>query len=310
MRLPRLLVLSLGGAGNAAPVPGERGAGGLSNGDHLADIAEIRAEALLDLPAASLAPEHLLAAAQRIEDALAEEYDGAVVVQGPDTIEESAFILDLLVPGPKPVVVMQPAADGKPDLLAAARVAASPEARDLGTLVLLGGEVHAARFVQRHRAGAFQSPQLGPIGAVAEGRARFWAAVPRLPVLPSYGGPPRPVALLRWAMGDDARRLGSLAMLGYAGAVIEGMGEGQVPAQAEPLLGELAARMPVVLASRSAAGVVFPPCKDGGGAVNLLSRGLIAAGYLSGLKARLLLGLALRGKAGHAAAAAAFVPYQ
>ncbi len=310
MRLPRLLLLSLGGAGHAAPIPGGQAAGALSNQDHLADIAEIRAEAPLDLPAASLAPEHLVAAAQRIEDALAEEYDGAVVVQGPDTIEESAFILDLLVPGPKPVIVTQAAPDAKPDLLAAARVAASAEARGLGTLVVLGAEIHAARFVQRHRAGTFHSPQLGPIGAVAEGRARFRATVPRLPVLPSYGGPPRPVALLRWGMGDDARRLGSLAMLGYAGAVIEGMGEGQVPMQAAPLLAELAARMPVVLASRSPAGAVFVPRQDSGGAVDLLSRGLIAAGHLSGLKARLLLGLALRGGAGHAAAASAFAPYQ
>jgi L-asparaginase len=302
---------------------GGRGPGGqdlVAAVPKLADVAEIRAHAPLHLPGASLSPEHLLDVAQQIEDAQAEGFDGAVVVQGSDTIEESAFILDLLVGGPKPVVVTGPTrnaaesgSDGPANLLAAARVAASPRAKGLGALVVLGGEIHAARFLQHDRDGggaAFRSPQFGPIGAVVDGRPRFWASVPRLPVLPSYGGPPRPVALLRWAMGDDGRRLGSLAMLGYAGAVIEGMGEGHVPMEAAPLLGELAARMPVVLASRSAAGAVFAHVEDSDDGVDLLSRGLIAAGYLSGLKARLLLGFALRGGAGHAAAASAFAPYQ
>jgi L-asparaginase len=323
---PRLLLLTLDGAGNAAPAAGKRGAGGPGWRDlpaampALSEVAEIRAHAPFRLPGASLAPEHMLEVAQQIEDALAADCDGAVVAQGPETIEESAFILDLLISGPKPVVVTGPTAeaaeaalDGPANLLAAAHAAASAAARGLGTLVVLGGAIHAARFVERHRAGgaaSFLSPRLGPIGAVVDGRARFWAGVPRLPVLPSHAGPPRPVALLRWAMGDDGRRLGSLAMLGYAGAVVEGIGEGEVPMQAEPLLGELAARMPVVLASRSVAGAVFPSREDRGNAVGLLSRGLIAAGYLSGLKARLLLGFALRGGAGHAAAATAFAPYQ
>jgi len=326
VRRPRLLILSLGGAGNAAPprrlgsAPAPDAQPLVATPPALAAVAEIRLHAPLRLPGASLSPAHLVDIAQQIEDALAMDCDAVVVAQGSDTIEESAFILDILVGGSKPVVVTgamqersEAASDGPANLLAAARVAVCPQAQGLGALVVMGGDIHAARFVQRaldHGGAGFRSDRLGPIGAVVDGRPRFWASVPRLPVLPSHGGPPLPVALLRWSMGDDGRRLGSLAMLGYAGAVIEGMGEGHVPMEAAPLLGELAARMPVVLASRSAAGAVFPSRHDSGGAVDLLSRGLIAAGCLSGLKARLLLGFALRGGAGHAAVAAAFAPYQ
>ncbi|WP_137124306.1 asparaginase [Roseomonas sp. HF4] len=326
MSRKRLLVLSLGGtitmlpteAGGIAPTLGA--ADLVAAVPALAEVAEIEAASPARLPSPSLTPDHILDVARRIEDAFAAGADGAVVVQGTDTIEESAFLLDLLVPGDRPVVVTgamrgadAPGADGPANLLAAARVAASAEARGLGTLVVLNYDIHAARFVQKsHTAlpSAFASPALGPIGVVAEGRPRLLARVARLPTLPAHGGPLRQVALLRWGMGDDGRLLGALPGLGYAGAVIEGMGAGHVPAGAAEALGDLAARMPVVLAARPPAGPVFTRTYGyAGGEIDLLRRGVVPAGLLSGLKARLLLGLALRGGAGQAAAAAAFVPY-
>ncbi|WP_270937148.1 asparaginase domain-containing protein [Falsiroseomonas oryzae] len=315
MRRPRLLVLSLG-ADTAFLADGMGGHGARARPAGMAAlsaIAEVEAQAPLRLPSASLSPAHLVQVAQRIEDAFANGFDGAVVTQGTDTLEESAFILDLLLAGDRPIVVTgAPEPGDAPGLVAAARVAASPEACGLGALVVVQEEIHSARFVEQARTGhaaAFVSPVAGPIGVVAGGQPRFWARVPRLPCLPSYGGPPRPVALLRWTMGDDGRWLGSLPVLGYAGAVIEGLGAGRVPPQAAPLLGELAATMPVVLAAHDAPGPLRIS-DAGAGEAELLQRGLIAAGCLSGPKARLLLGFALRGTTGHAAAAAAFAPYQ
>ena len=327
MAQPRILVLSLGGT--ITMLPGEAGGIAPKLGAEdlvaavpaLADIAEVVAHSLFRLPSPSLSPANLVEVAQRIEEAFARDFTGAVVVQGTDTIEESAFLLDLLLGGDQPVVVTgamggadAPGADGPANLLAAVRTAASAEARGLGTLVVLNHEIHAARFVRKaHTAlpSAFASPLVGPIGVVAEGRPRIHVRPPRLPGLPSYGGPPCHVALLHWAMGEDGRLLEVLPRLGYAGAVIEGMGAGHVPAEAAPLLGELAARMPVVLASRCLAGPVFTSTYGyAGGEIDLLGRGLIPAGILSGLKARLLLGLALRNRRGQACAAAAFTPYQ
>jgi len=324
MARPRILVLSLGGTITMLPgaeggITPQLGAAELVAAvPALADVAEIEAHSPFRLPSPSLSPANLVQVARRIEQGFAAGCAGAVVVQGTDTIEESAFLLDLLVGGDNPVVVTgamrgadAPGADGPANLLAAVRVAAAEEARGLGTLVVLNYDIHAARFVQKSHTtlpSAFESRPVGPIGAVAEGRTRIYVRPPRLAVLPAEAGPPAPIALLRWAMGEDGRLLEALPGLGYAGVVIEGMGAGHVPAEVAPLLGALAARVPVVLASRCPTGPVFTGTYGyAGGEIDLVARGLIPAGILSGLKARLLLGLALRDTVDPAAA---FAPYQ
>ncbi|WP_424811900.1 asparaginase [Roseococcus sp. YIM B11640] len=326
-RKPRLLFLSLGGTitmvpGEGAGIAPKLGAEELiASVPALREVAEIDAASPFRLPSPSLGADHIIDVAKRIEDAFAGDIDGAVVIQGTDTIEESAFLLDLLIQGDKPVVVTgamrgaeAPGADGPANLLAAARVAASQEARGLGTLVVLNYDIHAARFVHKaHTAlpSAFASPLTGPVGVIAEGRTRILTRPPRLPTLPTYGGPPPPVALLTWSMGEDGRMLDTLPGLGYRGAVIGGMGAGHVPADVAPRLGELAMHMPVVLAARTLTGPVFTETYGyPGSEIDLLQRGLIPAGILSSLKARLLLGLALRGGGGQAAAGMAFASYR
>ena len=327
MTKSRLRILSLGGT--ITMVPSESGgiapklgaAELVASVPALAEVAEIEAQSPFRLPSPSLTPDNLVEVAQMIEQGFGSGYDGAVVVQGTDTIEESAFILDLLVGGEKPVVVTgamrgadAPGADGPANLLAAARVAAAPEARGLGTLAVLNYDIHAARFVQKSHTtlpSAFSSPLVGPLGAVVEGRPRFFVRVSRAPTLPSADGPPVPVALVKWAIGDDGRLLNALPDLGYAGVVVEGMGAGHVPADAAPILGDLAAKIPVVLASRAMTGPVFTRTYGyPGSEIDLLARNILPAGYLSGLKARLLLGFCLRTAKGTEAVAQAFAAYQ
>jgi L-asparaginase len=116
-----------------------------------------------------------------------------------------------------------------------------------------------------------------------------------------------PVALLTCSLGDDARLLGQVRALGYAGAVVQALGGGHVPAAIVPALEELARQVPVVLASRAGAGEVltgtygFP-----GSERDLLARGLVPAGFLDGPKARVLLSLLLAGGAGADDVRAAF----
>ena len=324
MGRPRLLFLSLGGTitmvpDNSGGIAPKLGAAELvASVPALGDVADIEAESPFRLPSPSLTIDKLLAVAGQISAGFAAGFDGAVVIQGTDTIEESAFLLDLLVAADKPVVVTgamrgatQPGADGPANLLAAAQVAASPEARGLGTLVVLNDEIHAARFVQKsHTAltSAFLSPLAGTLGVVAEGRPRFFVRVAPTPRLAIADAPPPPVALVKYAMGDDGRLFGALPGLGYAGVVVEGMGAGHVLASVAPILGDLATRMPVVLASRVMTGTVFTQTYGyEGSEIDLIKRGLLSAGYLSGLKARLLLAMALsRG----ASPVAAFAPYQ
>jgi L-asparaginase len=327
MTKPRLLVLSLGGTITMVPsdsggITPELGAAELvASVPALGDVAEIEARSPFRLPSPSLTPGNLVEIARAIEEGFASGFDGAVVIQGTDTIEESAFILDLLVGGEKPVVVTgamrgadAPGADGPANLLAAARVAAAPEARGLGSLAVLNYDIHAARFVQKSHTtlpSAFSSSLVGPLGAVVEGRTCFFVRVSRAPTLPSSDGPPAPVALVKWAMGDDGRLLSALPGLGYAGLVVEGMGAGHVPADAAPILGALAGKIPIVLASRAMTGPVFTRTYGyPGSEIDLIARNLVPAGYLSGLKARLLLGLILRSKVDRSEIATVFAPYQ
>ncbi len=327
MTLPRLLVLSLGGTITMMPdasggITPKLGAAELiASVPDLAAVARIEASSPFRLASPSLSLANLVDVARRIDQGFKAGFDGAVVIQGTDTIEESAFILDLLVGGDKPVVITgamrgadAPGADGSANLLSACIVAASAEARGLGALAVLNYDIHAARFVQKsHTAlpSAFASPLTGPVGVVAERRARFFMRVERTPLVPILDAPPAPVALLKWGMGEDGRLLSAIRVLGYEGLVIEGMGAGHVPAEVAPLLGELAEQMPIVLASRAMTGPVFTKTYGYPGAeIDLIGRGLVPAGYLSGLKARLLLSLTLSSARTPSAVGAAFAAYQ
>jgi L-asparaginase len=291
-------------------------------------VAELEAISPMRLPGPSIPLEGLVELAAMLEQRLAGGLDGAVVIQGTDTIEETAWLLDLLVRSDKPVVVTgamrgpeAAGADGPANLLAAASVAASASAAGLGTLVVLNDEIHAARFVRKsHTAlpSAFSSPLCGPVGLLVEGRVAIYARLSRTPpIVPTAGvqaaqaaGAPPPVALLRMALGDDGRLLPALAGLGFRGAVIEGMGAGHVPAAVAPLVGELLAQMPVVLASRVPAGPTFTHTYGYPGAeIDLIARGVLPAGALGGPKARILLALLLASGVDRATLSAAFAAH-
>ncbi|MFY3139841.1 asparaginase domain-containing protein [Achromobacter xylosoxidans] len=311
MTLPRVLLLATGGT--IAMIPGADGGISPALDAHalvaavpaLAQVADLEVVSFANKPGASLTLRDLAQLAQRIEAGFAQGCHGAVVVQGTDTIDETAFALELLVPTPLPVVVTgamrgaaAPGADGPANLLAAVTVAAAPAAAGLGTLVVLGDQVHAARHVQKSHTtqpSAFASPALGPLGELREGRLRLQA---RLSPVPALAWPDRwceaPVALLRIGLDDDGRMVTALPDLGYRGAVIEAMGVGHVPGTLAPLLGDLATHMPVVLSTRVAAGPVLRASYAfSGSEKDLLGRGLIPSGLLGGLKARLLLRLLL-----------------
>jgi L-asparaginase len=204
-----------------------------------------------------------------------------------------------------------PGADGPANLLAAVTVACSAVARGLGTVVVLNDEVHAARHVQKsHTAApsAFTSPGFGPVGRLIEGRLHLYARPPRLAALARPAGDDASVALVKITLGDDGRLLDALATLGYRGAVIESMGAGHLPASLADKVSSLVAAMPVVLATRVAAGPVFQSTYGfPGSEIDLIGRGAIPGGYLAGGKACLLLRLLLSSGLTGAALKAAYI---
>ena len=228
---------------------------------------------------------------------------GVVVTHGTDTMEETAFALDLLLEGPAPVVLTGamrnpslPGPDGPRNLLAAVRVAADPAARDLGVLVVMNDEIHAAPHATKTHTTAldtFASPGLGPVGLVDdEGVWLRWRPT-RLPGLPLADPEPR-VYLVKMAAGMDDLLLRAVLDASGRGVVIEGSGAGNVYAAWEPSIRALVeAGVMVVLVSRAGGGRVVAAYGGPGGGQTLRALGVVPGGDLSGPKARLALMFAL-----------------
>lgn len=279
---------------------------------------EISAISFRQLASAQLAPADLVDAAARIR-ALAESgVAGVVITQGTDTIEETAFALDLLGSGRIPVVVTgamrhpdAPGSDGAANLRDAVMMASHPDAVGLGATVVMDGEIHAARFVTKGNTTtvrAFRSAPLGMLGWVKEGMVSVLVgglkpALPKvaLPDVAPTGRPLPDIALLKAALGDDGRLAERLPELGYAGVVVEGVGGGHVhPALAERLAA-LSRRMPVVVSTRVVGSHVLRNTYGFvGSEIDLRRRGLMLGGWLTTGKLQLLLACLLADGADHA----------
>ena len=268
-------------------------------------------------PGASVTFDDVTELAAAIRGRLTSGAAGVVVTQGTDTIEETAYLLDLLHDQPQPVVVTGAmrnptlaGADGPANLLAAVEVAASPDMRNLGCLVVFADEIHAAARVRKTHStspATFASPNGGPLGYLIEGTPTV--IVRRLarhiiPTPPASAPLPR-VGIYTATLGDDGALISAVSA-SLDGLVVAGFGAGHVPDSWLDVLTELAVRIPVVLASRTGAGPVltgtygFP-----GSERDLIARGLVPAGLLDPYKARVLLTLAIAAGADRGTLAAA-----
>ena len=252
------------------------------------------------VPGASLTFEDLSALHAAITARLDAGADGVVITQGTDTIEETAYVLDLAQTRREPVVVTGAmrnptlaGADGPGNLLAAVQTAASRQARDLGVLVVFADEIHAAVRVRKSHSTSghtFVSANGGPLGYVVEGRPRILNhPTTRTTVAPAAKTRTVEVGLVTTVLGDTGTFLRAAAET-CDGLVVAGFGAGHVPAAVVDILTGLAGAIPVVLASRAGAGSVLARTYDfPGSEADLLRRGLISAGFLDPLKARILL---------------------
>ncbi|MEU8619905.1 asparaginase [Streptomyces sp. NPDC048623] len=299
--MARVTVFTLGGTISARGGDAAR----MTGAEVLAELGVVPEDVDVELrdfrrvPSSSLSFEDLAALADEVAAAVAAG-SGVVVVQGTDTLEETAFLLDLLCTTDQPIAVTgamrrpdQPGADGPANLASALAVAADPGCRGLGVLVVLADEIHAARFAHKAHTtsvATFASPGAGPLGAVVEGEPRILLR----PVVPARACPLRldpavRVALLTLSLGDRGELLDGLADR-YDGLVVAAFGAGHVPTWLVEPLAALAERIPVVLASRTGAGATLSHTYRGPGSeYDLLHRGLIPAGPLTPVKARLLL---------------------
>jgi L-asparaginase len=267
------------------------------------DAGDVTVRAWSNVGSQNLRLANLMALAQEIRRQSGLGVMGFVIVQGTDTMEETAFLLSLLIPGDISLVLtgaMRTAdaagADGPGNLHDALLAVRALRGQATGPVICMNGELHAARHVRKidaGRIGAFASPGIGPLGTVVTGRVRLLQRP-----LPQPGPYPIPdteklprVALLTTGLDSDPLLVEAFSSPLWDGFVVEGVGSGHVPqALATPLI-RLAATRPIVLVSRCGGGDTDPAgtYQGEGTAAHLLAHGLIDGGSLQGRKARLLL---------------------
>ena len=268
----------------------------------LQELAAIDVEQVANVDSADLLFEHWRALVGRIRDVFAADPDlaGVVITHGTNTLEETAWLLQLLIDDPRPVVLvgaMRPAtalsADGPLNLLQAVQVALSPVARGYGVLVVMDGQIHGAQRVTKistQGVSAFASPGSGPLGwvddhgvhlhAVPESRPKLFA---QLQLPKHWPG----VAIVYGCVDPSVDGITALLGAGVQGLVFTGTGAGQLSEKERSALEAWNGPLPLMLRSnRCGSGPVY-------GDADQAQFGLLPAGCLNPQKARVLLILAL-----------------
>jgi L-asparaginase len=316
----RLVLFACGGTiamtpdGTGGVTPAVTGEELVSAVPQLAVLADLEVVQFRQKPSCHLGLADCIQLAAAVDEAISKGAAGVVVTQGTDTIEETAFALDLLLCGRVPVVVTgamrnpkQPGADGPANLLAAAQAALFSVSKGLGVLVCMNERLHAARHVIKadtQNPDAFTSGDHGLVGRVLEGRVSLvnpvsWSS----PLSDCEGGAVlhkagkgsvARVPLVKIAMGDDGSLVVAAQEMGCDGMVVEAMGAGHVPPAVADALEAIAKSKPVLLCSRTRGGEIFTATYGfAGSEMDLLKRGLLPAGWLDGLKARVFLSVSL-----------------
>jgi L-asparaginase len=296
-----------------AAVPALSGGDILPHVPGLSAISDIEYEDVSRLPGPHVTPEQMWRLARRAAAWLERpDVDGLVITHGTDTLEETAYLLDLLLLSPKPVVIVgairtisEPGWDGPANLLAAVRVAAAAESRDRGTLVVMNEQILTAVEAQKvhtESAGSFASPEFGPVGVVDAGKVVFARKAPRHGRWRSTDADAglrvarleTDVDLIKATAGGDDRFFRCSLASGARGIVVEAMGRGNLPPTMKAgIKAAVAAGVPIVISSRYGAGSVQERYGYEGGGHDLAQLGVIFAGRLTGLKARMKLMVAL-----------------
>jgi L-asparaginase len=307
-RRPKILVVSTGGTIASRYDPRARAMTSVGTGEELvatlgslAPPVDLVLEEFCNLGSNRIDLETSLRLARRIAELIRDDtVCGCVVTHGTDTLEESAFLASLVIASSKPVVFTgaqrgmdERDADGPRNLADAIRVAASPDARNMGVLVVFGGQVLSAidaTKVHTSDVAAYASSDFGPLGVVDNGAVLLSRRRTNYPVVKADQIDTR-VDLITLAMGADSRLFDAAVTSGARGIVLEAFGRGNATPQVVAAVKRAAtAGIITVVTSRCPQGRVLPVYGDGGGR-DLEDAGAIFAGRLRGPKARILLAL-------------------
>jgi L-asparaginase/glutamin-(asparagin-)ase len=314
-RLPNVTILATGGtiAGSGATSTTTVGYTAATVGvdtlikavPELQKVAHVSGEQVFQIASENMGNAQWLTLAKRVNALLAKpDVDGIVITHGTDTIEETAYFLNLVVKSDKPVVVvgaMRPStaisADGPINLYNAVITAGSKDAVGKGVLVVMNDQINAAREVTKTNTvttDTFKSPELGMLGYVVDNRPHFYRAstrkhtlatefdVSKLDTLPQVD-----IAYSYANVGPTA--VDALVAAGAKGIVHAGVGDGSLPTKVRPALSAAREKgVVIVRASRVGQGIVAR-----NGEANDDQLDFVVADTLNPQKARILLMLAL-----------------
>lgn len=284
----------------------------LTGADLLAAVPGLDSMAAVDLLNLSNVPSCYMDAARwvslrrAVEHALARPaVAGVAISHGTDTLEETAWFLDQTVQSGKPVVLVgaqrnasEPDFDGPRNLLAGIRTCISPAARGHGVLVVMNDQISAARHARKAHTTAieaFEPGEAGFLGVVDAGQVIFFRPsaprscipllselLPRVDIVPMYAG-------------ADGLQVDAAVQNGAEGIIIEALGLGNVNiGMYNAIVRAIAAKVAVVITSRTGHGRVRPLYGFTGGGHSLRQAGALFAGSLSAQKARISTMLALQ----------------
>ena len=262
-------------------------------------IADLYVEDLYHLASPQITEREMLGIKNRIEEAVKEGYDGVVVTHGTDTLEETAYYLELTLDVNIPIVITgamrssnEIGADGLANLRSSLVVATDEESSDKGVLVVMNDEVHTATYVTKTHTtnvATFQTPTFGPIGLVSKNNVIYFQKLVKEEHY-EVNTTEKKVYLLKAYAGMDGKLINAVCDLGADGLVIEALGAGNLPPQTVSAVRNCIKKsIPVVFVSRAFNGVTQDVYDYEGGGKRFQQDGVIFTTGLSGQKARVKL---------------------
>ncbi len=289
-----------------APVPAITGEDLISTVPEIAQVARMEVLNISNVPSGYMDPPRWIDLQKAVVQALARpDVAGVIVSHGTDTLEETAYFLDLTVPSEKPIVLIgaqrnasEKDFDGPRNLLNAARICVSPDARGKGSMIVLNNQINAGREVTKTHTSdveTFKSGDYGFLGNADADRVIFYRAPLRRQYIPLVAQKLPYVEIIAAYGGADATLIKAAVAAGAKGLVIQALGWGNVNIPMYEGIKEVTAKgIPVVISTRVPNGRVLPVYGYVGGGNTLKKVGAIFADNLQPQKARLLLMLALQ----------------
>jgi L-asparaginase len=289
-----------------APVPAISGDDLLATVPDIGKYATIQVNNLSNVPSDYMDPARWVVLSRAVQAALdRNEVTGAIVSHGTDTLEETAFWLDLTVKSNKPVVLIgaqrnasQSDFDGPRNLLNAARIAVDEKSKGMGVMLAMNNQINSARYVRKtHTANVetFNSGEFGFLGEVYPDRVMYANAPVRRQYIAIRMDKMPEVEIIAMYGGADGAALRQAADRGVQGIVVQALGMGNMNvAMFEAVKYALAKDIPVVISTRVSNGRVLPNYGFAGGGKTTFDAGAVMADDLNPAKARILLMLLLQ----------------